>query len=62
MAERERKGKQSAPGETWVAVRLPESAKEQLEGMAHQEDRSVSYVLRRLVLDALARERAGEDV
>jgi predicted transcriptional regulator len=53
----EKKGKQAAPGETWTAVRLPKEAKEQLEEMARREDRSVSYVLRRLVLDTLDRER-----
>ncbi len=53
----ERRGKQAAPGETWTAVRLPEAARERLDEMAREQERSVSFVLRKLVLDALEREQ-----
>lgn len=47
----DKKGRPSAPGEAWVAVRVPESVKEYAEEQARQEDRSVSYVLRRLIVE-----------
>ncbi len=47
----DKKGRPSAPGETWVAVRVPEAVKEYAEEQARQEDRSVSYVLRRLIVE-----------
>ncbi len=53
----------SAPGEAWVAVRVPESVKEYAEEQARQEDRSVSYVLRRLIIervDQLEHEQRGQ--
>lgn len=46
----------SAPGETWLAVRIPEDAKEQLEEIAKREERSMSYVVRRYVLEGLGRD------
>jgi len=52
----ERRGKQAAPGETWTAVRLPEAARNRLDEMAREQERSVSFVLRKLVLDALERD------
>jgi len=56
----EKKGRPSAPGEAWVAVRVPEGVKEYAEEQARQEERSVSYVLRRLIgerVDQLKREQ-----
>jgi len=47
----DKKGRPSAPGEAWVAVRVPEAVKEYAEEQARQEDRSVSYVLRRLIVE-----------
>ena len=54
MTERERKGKNVRPGEAWVAVRLPETAKEQLEAFAAERDLSTSHVARRFLLYVLA--------
>jgi len=59
VTTRDKRGKQAAPGETWTAVRLPESARDRLDEMARQQERSVSFVLRKLVLDALERESEG---
>ncbi len=56
VATSEKRGKQAAPGETWTAVRLPEAARERLDQMAREQERSVSFVLRKLVLDALERD------
>jgi hypothetical protein len=48
-------------GETWVAVRLPDWARDQLQEMAQEEDRSLSSALRRLVLEALPARDKGRD-
>jgi len=48
-------------GETWVAVRLPDWARDQLQEMAQEEDRSLSSALRRLVLEALPARDKGQD-
>lgn len=60
VAANEKRGKQAAPGETWTAVRLPEAARERLDEMAREQERSVSFVLRKLVLDALERDGKPE--
>jgi hypothetical protein len=54
-------GKVAAEGETWTAVRLPAEVKAAVEEIAEREERSVSFVLRRLVLKALEdyQERGG---
>lgn len=57
----EKKGKQTREGETWVAVRLPDWAREQLQEMAQEEDRSLSSALRRVVLEALPARDKGQD-
>jgi len=51
-------GKQVAAGETWVAVRVPIGAKERLDKWAKRKDVSSSWIMRRLLLDALD---AGRD-
>ncbi len=52
----EKKGKNVRAGETWLAVRIPEDAKERLEEIAKREERSMSYVVRRYVLEGLGRD------
>lgn len=53
----EKKGKNVRAGETWLAVRIPEEAKDQLEEIARREERSMSYVVRRFVLEGLERDK-----
>ena len=40
-------------GESWKAVRLPTEWAPQLDQIAQREDRSVSYILRRIIGQAL---------
>ncbi len=48
----ERTGKRVAPNEEWIQVRLPKDVKAWLTDMAARRDRSVSYLIRNLVLRA----------
>jgi len=56
----EKKGKNVRAGETWLAVRIPEEAKEQLEDIAKREERSMSFIVRRFVLEGLERDRSRQ--
>jgi hypothetical protein len=47
-------GKRVAAQEEWIAVRVPIQAHENLKRWAADEERSMSWIVRRLVLDALA--------
>jgi hypothetical protein len=58
MATKDTKGKNVRAGEAWIAVRIPDSAKAQLEAFAAEKDLSTSHVARRFLLHVLAdRER-----
>jgi len=45
-------GKDTAENEDWTAVRLPVDVKEYIRAWAQDQERSVSYVLRRLAIEA----------
>lgn len=61
MARETRRGKQVKAGEVWVAARIPEAAKDELDAWAEEEDRSTSYMIRMLVLRALDQRRARKE-
>jgi len=44
----------NAPDETWIQVRIPRRARKELESLIGQEGPSISWVARRMILDALA--------
>lgn len=60
VAEKERRGRTVAAGEAWLSVRVPETVKERIERIAEREERSVSFILRRLVLEALEGDKYRE--
>jgi hypothetical protein len=61
VAARE-KGRDVAPGETWVTVRIPKEAKERLDAWSKRYDHGTSWIVRRLVLRALEDRLDEQDV
>lgn len=59
--QEERRGKRTAANEEWVQVRLPRDVKAWLAEWAERRDRSVSYLIRRLVLQAKERGEQFKD-
>ncbi len=53
----EKKGRNVRPGEAWVSARIPESASVRIAELAAREERSVSFIVRRLILEALESDR-----
>ncbi len=53
----EKKGRNVRAGEAWVAARIPESANVRIAALAEREERSVSFIVRRLILEALDSDR-----
>ncbi len=53
----EKKGRNVRAGEAWVAARIPEAASARIATLAAREERSVSFIVRRLILEALESER-----
>lgn len=45
-------GKRTAPNENWIAVRIPHDTKEWLEQWAERKDTSMSWIVRRLLVEA----------
>ena len=48
------RGRSVKEGERWVTVRIPQSAHAQLERLAYEQERSVSWVARKMILAELA--------
>jgi len=44
-------------GEAWVSARIPEAASARIAALAAREERSVSFIVRRLILEALESDR-----
>ncbi len=57
VAEKKRRERLAKEGETWIAVRVSESMKERLEGWADRNGSSVSFMVRRLIQEALQADR-----
>ncbi len=53
----DKKGRNVRAGEAWVSARIPESASARIVALAAREERSVSFIVRRLILEALESER-----
>lgn len=52
-------GKQAAAGEGWTAVRLPLAVLEDLKEQAAAQERSVSWILRKIILEARGYDESG---
>jgi hypothetical protein len=53
----DKKGRNVRAGEAWVSARIPEAASVRIAALAAREERSVSFIVRRLILEALESER-----
>ncbi len=53
----DKKGRNVRAGEAWVSARIPEAASARIAALAVREERSVSFIVRRLILEALEAER-----
>lgn len=57
----EKKGKQVAEDEKWIPVRIPKWAEERLSKWAKRRDVSKSWLMRRLLLEALENGKDEQD-
>jgi len=51
------KGKRVAANEEWLQIRIPRGVKERLQSWAAKKELSASYIVRRLILEALEQGR-----